>query len=301
MSDLSLACLYCAAAMDEDASGDYCATECQSVHLAEQATRRAGRTREARCGHLVPVHPGRQRRACDICAGQPRAVAGGKLCLMCATALPPLRSGRGPQRLVYCSKACDKRAASARVSAARLAARPPIECPVCSKSFERSRRDQRFCSVFCSDVNRGQRRAVPLPLTVCALDDCDVEFQPMFLRQRCCSEAHGKKLWNRKNPEPWNDRKRDHYHRRRALKAGASTGRPVVLAEIRMRDGNRCHLCDKTVPDKAWPHPQSPSLDHVVPLSKGGAHDPDNVKLAHLECNTAKGNRGGNEQLLLIG
>jgi 5-methylcytosine-specific restriction endonuclease McrA len=100
----------------------------------------------------------------------------------------------------------------------------------------------------------------------------------------------------------WNDRRRDHYHRRKALKKGASTGRPVRLAEIAERDGWRCSLCKKAVnPAVKWPDPKSPSLDHVVPLSKGGAHDPSNVALAHLGCNTAKNNRGGGEQLMLIG
>lgn len=47
----------------------------------------------------------------------------------------------------------------------------------------------------------------------------------------------------------------------------------------------------------------SVSLDHVVPLSQGGAHDPANVQLAHLTCNVRKGaqlvERG--EQLMLTG
>ena len=45
----------------------------------------------------------------------------------------------------------------------------------------------------------------------------------------------------------------------------------------------------------------SPSLDHVVPLSLSGAHTPENVRLAHVRCNTAKGNRGGEELRLLSG
>jgi 5-methylcytosine-specific restriction endonuclease McrA len=44
-----------------------------------------------------------------------------------------------------------------------------------------------------------------------------------------------------------------------------------------------------------------PSLDHIEPLSLGGKHVPENVQITHLACNMAKGNRGGGEQLLLIG
>lgn len=76
----------------------------------------------------------------------------------------------------------------------------------------------------------------------------------------------------------------------------------MILAWIADRDHWRCHICKTRVGKKiAWPHVRSASLDHVVPLSKGGAHDPSNVRLAHLGCNSAKGNRGGGEQLLLIG
>ncbi|WP_158070491.1 HNH endonuclease [Streptomyces luteocolor] len=35
----------------------------------------------------------------------------------------------------------------------------------------------------------------------------------------------------------------------------------------------------------------SPSLDHVIPLSRGGSHRRDNVQLAHLRCNLRKNNR----------
>lgn len=33
-----------------------------------------------------------------------------------------------------------------------------------------------------------------------------------------------------------------------------------------------------------------PSIDHVIPVSKGGLHSWENVKLAHRKCNTRKGN-----------
>jgi len=41
----------------------------------------------------------------------------------------------------------------------------------------------------------------------------------------------------------------------------------------------------------AWPDPGSKSIDHILPLSKGGSHSQENVQWAHLVCNTRKGNR----------
>jgi 5-methylcytosine-specific restriction endonuclease McrA len=33
------------------------------------------------------------------------------------------------------------------------------------------------------------------------------------------------------------------------------------------------------------------SYDHVVPTSLGGTDEPENLKMAHLLCNTRRGNR----------
>ena len=68
------------------------------------------------------------------------------------------------------------------------------------------------------------------------------------------------------------------------------------------RDGWRCGICRRRV-DRALPYPapRSKSLDHVVPLSEGGRHTYANCRLAHLECNLTRGNKGGGEQLALIG
>lgn len=51
-----------------------------------------------------------------------------------------------------------------------------------------------------------------------------------------------------------------------------------------------CGICGKSV-DKnlKFPHPESQSLDHIVPISKGGGHVKSNVQLAHLGCNMKKG------------
>ena len=45
---------------------------------------------------------------------------------------------------------------------------------------------------------------------------------------------------------------------------------------------------------------EAPSIDHIVPLSKGGEHSYANCALAHTGCNSAKSAFGGG-QLLLLG
>jgi 5-methylcytosine-specific restriction endonuclease McrA len=130
---------------------------------------------------------------------------------------------------------------------------------------------------------------------LCEVAECEHKHYAKGLCKR-----HYRKRFPARN-DPWNDRRRANKQKRRALKIAATIGAPVVLSQIRERDRDRCGLCGKRVGEQAWPHPLSPSLDHIVPLSRGGAHDPANVQLAHLSCNIRKGNRGGGEQLMLYG
>lgn len=64
------------------------------------------------------------------------------------------------------------------------------------------------------------------------------------------------------------------------------------------RDGWVCQLCGKHVLRKAMRsketgrlHPRSPSLDHIIPLSKGGPHSESNCQCACLACNIKKGSK----------
>jgi 5-methylcytosine-specific restriction endonuclease McrA len=95
-------------------------------------------------------------------------------------------------------------------------------------------------------------------------------------------------------------RKERDKRRRRALKRGARS-ESYTLAEIAVRDGHLCGLCHAQVPmDLAVPHPQAPTVDHVVPLAKGGDDTRANVQLAHFICNSLKGDRDV-QQLALVG
>lgn len=57
------------------------------------------------------------------------------------------------------------------------------------------------------------------------------------------------------------------------------------LENIAARDGFKCQYTGKKLTRDRW------SLDHVVPLSRGGRNSPDNVVLADRDVNNKKGNR----------
>lgn len=57
------------------------------------------------------------------------------------------------------------------------------------------------------------------------------------------------------------------------------------LQNIAQRDGHRCQYTGRLLKRDEW------SLDHVVPLSRGGADAPDNVVLADKRVNNRKGNK----------
>jgi 5-methylcytosine-specific restriction endonuclease McrA len=72
--------------------------------------------------------------------------------------------------------------------------------------------------------------------------------------------------------------------------------------EIFERDGWACQLCGLPIDrDARKPDPLSVSLDHIVPISLGGAHSRANTQCAHLSCNVRKSNKyEGFQQLSLI-
>lgn len=98
--------------------------------------------------------------------------------------------------------------------------------------------------------------------------------------------------WRETNPEHARESALRCFHRRRA-KAKALPYVPISRAFIFERDGGVCGICGKKV---RW---KDMSLDHIIPVSLGGPHIPQNVRLAHRRCNAARGNRGPGQLRLL--
>ena len=66
----------------------------------------------------------------------------------------------------------------------------------------------------------------------------------------------------------------------------------VRVAEIGERDGWVCGICQDSVrlvdPGLVYPHPLSPSIDHIQPVVFGGPNSRANVQITHLFCNMEK-------------
>lgn len=82
---------------------------------------------------------------------------------------------------------------------------------------------------------------------------------------------------------------------RQALLRGGTRGDLISLPKLAERDGWRCHLCGGKVTKATW------SMDHLIPVSQGGAHSWENVSLAHLRCNQKRGTSRLPAQLRLLG
>ena len=57
-----------------------------------------------------------------------------------------------------------------------------------------------------------------------------------------------------------------------------------IRERILIRDGYCCQYCGSE---------DATTVDHVLPISKGGTDDPDNLVAACTRCNYSKGNRMG--------
>lgn len=92
---------------------------------------------------------------------------------------------------------------------------------------------------------------------------------------------------------------KNHELRRRALIQHAIVDKDITIDKLIKKDKGICYLCGKECDcnDYVINHGvfiagnYYPSIDHVIPLSKGGEHSWSNVRLAHRICNTIKGNK----------
>lgn len=222
-----------------------------------------------------------------------------KTCPVCAATIE--RGGRkGGPLPIYCSPQCkrtaqrereeqDGRAEARRQRALKKAAqeraqRPPRHCQYCDSPMTTTRRTQ--CGkpecVKRAKAERMReymrtRRADPVLATKY------LDYDRKAQRKRLETVGH----WRTVYPERAARTDAERRMRERAAKVEDFAPR-----EVYERDEWVCQLCRLPIdPAIAWPDSMSPSVDHVVPLAKGGDHSLANVQAAHLGCNSRKRDR----------
>lgn len=93
-----------------------------------------------------------------------------------------------------------------------------------------------------------------------------------------------KRRWAKENPEK-NAANARNYEARKLAAEGTHTASDID-AQLK-RQNSRCYFCGCKL--TSIPHlPNSQTVDHIVPLSRGGSNSPDNLVLACAHCNFSK-------------
>lgn len=216
-------------------------------------------------------------RNCEPCKQRGRT-KNGKSARACDHEKPFFKNGR--QRKVCYECAPKKSVGRDRVSNRKLSIRISAcaECgrrcemwslkKYCSESCKRAASSKRLSMVWIAKRDRANSSR---EVRACVV--CGSEFR-VGLRTLCCSEMCSAQLER--------DRRSGHTHKRRADRFGCSYEH-VDRIRVFERDKWRCQICGVKV-DR-----QSAELDHIVPMSMGGAHSYANAQCACATCNRKKG------------
>lgn len=125
---------------------------------------------------------------------------------------------------------------------------------------------------------------------------CGSVFNPIRVNQVYCSKACEKTTNHSRNDI-----------KEKRIRKYLTEADNISLWDVFKRDDGICYLCGEACDpnDYTWirghktVHGNYPSRDHIRPISKGGTHSWDNVRLAHIRCNSSKGTKYGEEELHL--
>lgn len=138
-----------------------------------------------------------------------------------------------------------------------------------------------------NEKRRQEQHDERMRTAVCVI--CGNEFRTMSKSKSTCSSECSKEKARRKSREY--GRLRD-----RKLHGDAVVDNDITLEGLYERDGGVCYICgekcdweDRKIDGRYFTAGKLyPSIDHVVPLARGGKNAWNNVRLAHRVCNSKK-------------
>lgn len=221
-------------------------------------------------------------------------------CAGCEKSFPCKKPKGAGRPKSFCSEPCRKaKRASIRPYRSRhcvpVGTELKSDCRGCGANFGQIKkqgfgRHLTYCSQECRDTGNAKNRN--LSYVSRKIDHTCIECSKVFSAYpRSAGNAYCSISCANEKRRVYADvgeRTRAYFHRRRARIRGTKADRFTDLS-IFERDGWICGICNDTVdPTLRFPHHYSASLDHVIPLSKGGSHTAENCQLAHWVCNSRK-------------
>lgn len=186
----------------------------------------------------------------------------------------------------YCAEACGM---------AARALRSGLTCAVCSKPMVKGRTSTAQGEARCRECQNGGRgyyeygngRKASHGAAYARGCRCDVcctaqaeRMSGYFAEHSAAHGEHYSSTWRR------NFKSEHGFWPQSSWAIDASTRRAIYE-----RDGWVCQLCNGAIDFDATEHADRASLDHIVPQSHGGSHDPSNLRMAHVGCNARRGDR----------
>lgn len=202
-----------------------------------------------------------------------------RTCPICSTSFT-VRGKRSGQR--YCSDKCARREENNKRNAKREEDRPLSKCAYCGQVFK-NRGGRIYCSQYCY-IESKRPTLIKSSCPICGSEVTQRGRKRKYCSKDCAIKAQ-EKVYRRNSLT------------RRALRVTNGKAERINPKEIFERDGWRCQLCGKKVSKKLYKtkgtkrYANAPSLDHIIPLSKGGEHTRANVQCACYQCNCEKGAR----------
>ena len=196
---------------------------------------------------------------------------------------------RNAFRMKFCSIECRRKAQHQEMEERQRSQQPREKttyhrsCALCGNVFITAYPNHIYCSFECCysanlRTQREQWAEAYTPRTfVCKECGCRVTTECGKTRREFCSEICEHKYHDRA------------YKIQRSEQMKAAHREPVSFKRIYHRDHGLCGICGLPVPyDKAPEKIWSATIDHIIPLSQGGTHEPGNCQLAHRLCNSIK-------------
>jgi len=158
-----------------------------------------------------------------------------------------------------------------------------VRCESCSTDFLTAFEQQRFCSLSCRKQKKSTYQS---SVYFYKCDDCEIH----FTTSRHLSGMSAKPPVRCKACQLERTRVRD--RKKTVARQGALSSPRISVEIIAKRDSYICHLCNQLVDmDIKRTDKLGATIDHVLPISKGGLDTMENVALAHWICNIRKGNK----------